>query len=301
MFKKRWLKRLGAGTLILAALAAVRIMLEPKMGALTIVKVPANERPSIKMAISASAIDHPALMAELAAKRVLLVGEEHFQQEPQSWLQTLIGDLHAIDGRGAVLLLELPGRTQADLDRYLATGDESALEHAFGGSDVLPYKSTVRWARAHREAVTAVRADDENFWHIGIMRFLLTDTRNDTMARTIAAAAEANPGQRIIAYGGRLHMTNAGRYMYDSDTRRPIGARLPALGVPRKDIATVWLFAGQNPVDGIWETPGTVSLAGLAGELPITLIEAYPIYGATRLREIADYAVHLGPATPIKN
>ncbi len=210
-------------------------------------------------------------------------------------------DLHAIDGRGAVLLLELPPHLQPQIDAYLATGDESALDEAFRGSEVLPYKSTVRWARAHREAVTAIRIDDENFWHIGLMRLLLTDTRNDTMARAITAAAQANPSQRIVAYGGRMHMMHAGRYMYDRNTRRPIGARLPALGIAKKDIAAVWLFAGEAPVDGVWDMQNTVTFAGPAGDLPITKLEDNPVFGAVRLKEIADYAVHLGPATPIKN
>ncbi len=294
-------KRIVVGVSIVAVLIAVRVLLEPKVGPLNVITVAPNERPLVKNALATSAVDRSELITELAAKRVLLVGEEHFQQEPQTWLQALLGDLHAKDGRGIVLLLELPQRAQPYIDRYLASGDESALNEVFAGRGVLPYKSTMRWARAHPEAVTAIRADDENFWHVGLMRLLLTDTRNETMARAIAAATQAHPDQHIVAYGGRLHMTNAGRYMYDSDTRRPIGARLPILGVPKKDIAAVWLFAGNTPIDGVWDTPGTVRFAGPAGDLPIAEVEEQPIYGVTRIKEIADYAVQLGPATPIKN
>lgn len=301
MFRTRLGKRLVLAVSIVAVLIVIRLALEPRRGPLNVVKIPENERAQVKAVLAASALDRSALVAELAAKRVLLIGEGHFQQEPQIWLQTLLSDLHAMDGRSAVLLLELPQHLQPQIDAYLATGDESVLDEAFKGSEVLPYKSTVRWARAHREAVKTIRVDDENFWHVGLMRLLLTDTRNDAMARAITVAAQANPSERIVAYGGRMHMMNAGRYMYDSNTRRPIGARLPALGIAKTDIAAVWLFAGEAPVDGVWDIQNTVTFAGPAGDLPITKLEDNSIFGAARLKEIADYAVHLGPATPIKN
>ncbi len=299
--RRRFGKRLFLTVSVVAVLIVVRVALEPRRGPLNAVKVPEQERGQVKAALATSALNRSALLNELCAKRVLLIGEEHFQQEPQIWLQTLLGDLHAMDGRVAVLVLELPQHIQPQIDAYLATGDESGLDEAFKGSEVLPYKSTVRWARTHREAVSAIRVDDENFWHIGLMRLLLTDTRNDTMAHAIIAAAQANPSQRIVAYGGRMHMMNAGRYMYDRNTRRPIGARLPALGIAKKDIAAVWLFAGEAPVDGVWDVQSTVTFAGPAGDLLITKLVDNPIFGAVRLREVADYAVQLGPATPIKN
>ncbi len=301
MSRRRFGKGLVLAVSILAVLTGIRVALEPKRGPLNVIKVPEDERVLVKAALAASAVDRSALLDQLGAKRVLLIGEDHFQQEPQIWLQALLADLHAIDGRGAVLLLELPQRIQPQINAYLATGDESALDVAFKGSEVLPYKTTVRWARAHPGAVTAIRVDDENFWHVGLMRFLLTDTRNDTMARAITAAAEANPSQRIVAYGGRMHMMNAGRYMYDRTSRSPIGARLPALGIAKKDVAALWLFAGRAPIDGMWDIQNTVTFAGPAGDLPIRKLEENPIYGAVRLKEVADYAVQLGPATPIRN
>ncbi len=298
--KRRFGRRLVVVASVVAVLVATRVLLEPRMGPFNVVRIPANERAQVKHALAASAVDRSALVSELCAKRVLLIGEEHFQQEPQTWLQGVLSDLQASDGRAAVLVLELPKHVQPQIDAYLATGDESVLDEAFKRSDVLPYKSTVQWARAHREAVTAIRVDDENFWHIGLMRLLLTDTRNDTMARAIAAAAQTYPGQRIVAYGGRMHMMNGGRYLYDRNTRRPIGARLPALGIAKKDFAAVWLFAGEAPVDGLWDTQFTVTFAGPAGDLLISKVEDNPIFGAVRLKEVADYAVQLGPATPIK-
>ncbi len=301
MAQRNFLQSAVVAVAVLTALAAIRVAVEPRMGPLNVVRVPDNERSHVGEVLTASVVDRSALLSQLVKKRVLLMGEEHFQQEPQAWLQTLLFDLHAKDGRGAVLLLELPRHIQRQIDVYLATGDESALDKAFKGSDVLPYKSTVRWARAHPEVVKTILADDENSWHIGLMRLLLTDTRNDTMARAIAVAVNTHPGQRIVAYGGRMHMMNSGRYMYDSNTRRPIGARLPAMGVAREDTSAVWLFAGDAPFDGIWDKQNTVTFGGPAGDLPITKLEDKPIFGAIRLNEVADYAVQLGPATPIDN
>ncbi|MDT8067661.1 MAG: hypothetical protein ROO76_05785 [Terriglobia bacterium] len=300
MAKRPFVKSVVIAVSFITILVAVRVALEPRMGPLNVVGVPENERPHVRGMLAASAVDRSELLSQLARKRVLLIGEAHFQQEPQVWLQGLLDDLYAKDGHGTVLLLELPKHVQQQIDSYLETGDESALDEAFRGSDVLPYRSTVRWARTHRAAVARIVADDENSWHVGLMRLLLTDTRNDTMARAIAAAAQAYPAQRIVAYGGRMHMMNGGRYMYDSNSRRPVGARLPAMGVARQDIAAVWLFAGEAPVDGVWDTEDTVTFGGPAGDLLITKLEDNPIFGAIRLKEIADYAVQLGPATPIE-
>jgi len=140
---------------------------------------------------------------------------------------------------------------------------------------------------------------DEEPWHTGLMRLLLTDTRNAAMARVVALAAAAHPDQRVVVYGGALHMMTAGRYLYDSDTRRPIGQRLPALGVRATDVAAVMLNAGSDPVDGVWNTPGTIALDGPAGGLPIVNFESSKIFGVTTAREVLDFAVHLGPSTRI--
>jgi MFS family permease len=57
------------------------------------------------------------------------------------------------------------------------------------------------------------------------------------------------------------------------------------------------LFAGSPPAGGVWNEPGAVWLAGPAGRLPIGVLEAELVYGASRLTEVADMAVFLGPAT----
>ena len=280
-------------------LLAVRIYLQPRPSPPHVVRVDPDDRELVRASLSASVVDRPGLIRSLASKRVILVGESHFIEEPQAWLRDLLRDLHGGDGRRAVLALELPRGGQSRLDRFMASGKESDLESAFGWG-ALPYHSTVRWARTHPEAVAQVIACDEEPWRTGLMRLFLTDTRNDTMARAVADAARRNPGLRIVVYGGSLHMMKAGRYLYDSDTRRPIGQRLPSLGIPPHETAAVWLFAGPDPVDGVWEAKGSLDLGGPAGDLPLSRIEETRIHGVEKFREVVDFAVHLGPATRIR-
>jgi hypothetical protein len=278
-----------------AALVAVRVAVQPRPAPPRDVRLAPEERDRVRSLLGAAGVDRAALVAALAPRRVLLVGETHFHDAPPAWLCGLVADLRAADGRRAVLALELPRHMQRDLDAYRATGDEAALAAAFG-RDALPYQRIVRWARAHPEAVAGVVATDEDGWRTGLMRLLLTDTRNETMARAVAAAAFAHPGERVVAYGGSLHMLRAGRYLYDSDTRRPIGARLPALGIPAPDVASVLLRVGAPPADGAWETPGAVRLAGAAGQVPLDEIEEERVFGATRIGEVTDWIVWLGPS-----
>jgi len=293
-------RRIAGGLAIVVVLIAGRVALQPRAAPPNVIALTAGQRALASAALAASTLDRQALVAALAARRVVLVGESHFIEEPITWLCGLLDELHAADGHRAVLVLELPNRGGPDIDRFLATGDDETLQAAFGWG-ALPYQRIVQWARRHPEAVAAVVAADENPWHSGLMRLLLTDTRNDTMARSVAAAARSSSGERIVAYGGALHMMKTGRYMYDSDTRRPIGARLPTLGIPTRDMAVVWLLAGDPPADGAWQQPGTVALAGKAGDLPLAQIEETRIFAATRFGEIVDYAVYLGPATRMAN
>ncbi len=87
MFRTRLGKRLVLAVSIIAALIVIRAALEPRRGPLNVVKIPEDERIQVKAALTASAVDRSALVAQLAGKRVLLIGEVHFQQEPQIWLQ----------------------------------------------------------------------------------------------------------------------------------------------------------------------------------------------------------------------
>ena len=78
------------------------------------------------------------------------------------------------------------------------------------------------------------------------------------------------------------------------------GARLLSAGFQRSELAAVWLFAGEPPAAGLWSRPGAISLAGAAGALPVALFEPEPIARASRVDELADYAVYLGPGTRIE-
>lgn len=69
--------------------------------------------------------------------------------------------------------------------------------------------------------------------------------------------------------------------------------------MPTGGLGVVWLFAGAAPADGAWDRPGAVSFAGPAGELPIAVLEAEAVFGASRLAQVADVAVFLGPESRI--
>jgi hypothetical protein len=289
--------------LTLAAIIVIgtlRIAIEPRYLPAVRFQLGDGEREAAEQALATAAVRDGALVRALAPRRVLLLGESHFYAEPLGFATSVLESLYRADHRRAVLLLELPRGSQHDLDRYLATGEEAALAAAWSGSRSLPYQKLVRWARAHRDQIRAVVAFDEDPSRVFLMRALGTDTRNGTMADAILRAARAHPGDRIVAYGGRLHMMLEGRYLYDSDTRRPVGARLLAAGFPRDQLAAVWLYAGDPPAAGLWSLPGAIALAGGAGELPVPLFETEPIDGASRVGQLIDYAVYLGPGTRIE-
>ncbi|HVI92712.1 MAG TPA: ChaN family lipoprotein [Anaeromyxobacter sp.] len=299
--------RHGRGTLpaalalvAIVALGVLRVAMEPRYLPPVRFRLAHEEREIIERTLSAAAVPDDDLARALAGKRVLLLGESHFYAEPLAFATSLLEALYRVDHRPAVLLLELPGGAQRDLDRYLASGAEASLAAAWDRSDTLPYQKLVRWARAHPDLVHAVVAFDEDPARIFLMRALGTDTRNGTMADAVLRAAREHPDDRVVVYGGRFHVMLAGRYLYDSETRSPIGERLLSAGLPRSELAAVWVYAGEPPAAGLWPRPGAISLAGAAGALPVALFEPEPIARASRLDELVDYAVYLGPGTRIE-
>ncbi len=294
--------RFGSLTALAAIIVAgtVRVAIEPRFLPKTDYTVEEADRERIGAALGSAAVPHEAFVRALTRRRILLIGEGHFVAEPIAYVTALLEELHRADRRRTVLLLELASGAQADLDRYLANGDEAALAAAFGRHRMLPYQKIVRWARLHHDQVRAVVAYDEDSGRVLLMRLLGTDTRNATMADAVLRAARAFPGDRVVAFGGRFHMMLAGRYRYDSDTRRPIGARLLAAGVRREELAAVWLYAGDPPADALWTRPGAIALEGAAGELPVALLETDPVAGVARLADAVDYAVYLGAGTRIE-
>jgi hypothetical protein len=297
---ERWLRGLGTAIGVILALAGLRWALAPASTRPRTIELSAAERGRVTTALRASAVARADFVRALASKRVLLVGESHFCAEPQLFLQDLLVDLYALDHRSTVLLLELPGDMQEGVDTYLMTGEDAVLASAWGAHEALPYQATVHWARDHRSIVRRVIAYDEGPLRIALKRLFLGDTRNRTMARAIRDTVRSYPDARVIAFGGRLHMMNAGRYLYDSPSRAPVGARLPQLGIPASERAAVWLFAGTPPASGAWTEQGAVALAGEAGQLPIGVLEDVPVFRASRVGEVADFAVYLGPATRLR-
>lgn len=283
---------------VIALAAACRVALEPQRIVRPDVVPDEAARARFEAVLRASAIDREALVAELAARRIVLVGESHFLREPPEWLLETLAAMHARDGRKTVLLLELPGRFQPALDDYAARGDEAALAAAWP-SEGLPYMDIVRWARAHPGIVARVIADDESAIRFIAQRtFLARDTRNVTMAAAIVQTAKDFPAARIVAYGGSSHMTMAGRYLYDTSSRRPVGARLVDAGIPRREIAAVWVGCGRGP-RRVWPEEAAVRLDGAAGALPAALTPTDPVTGVERLGELGDFAVDLGPGTRV--
>ncbi|HSN92842.1 MAG TPA: hypothetical protein VLS93_16545 [Anaeromyxobacteraceae bacterium] len=94
------------------------------------------------------------------------------------------------------------------------------------------------------------------------------------------------------------HMMMAGRYLYDSPSRRPVGARLLDAGLARREVAAVWLVTGEPPVEGVWPS-GPVALDGPAAALPPALLLDVPVAGVDRVGDLADFAVFLGKGTQI--
>lgn len=94
-------------------------------------------------------------------------------------------------------------------------------------------------------------------------------------------------------------MMKGGRYLYDSPTRSPIAARLKAMADAPRDVAALRLFAGDPPAAGTWSTPGAITFAHAAGTLPVRVLQDEAVFGVSTLADVADYAVHFGPATPM--
>ncbi|HSN92841.1 MAG TPA: hypothetical protein VLS93_16540 [Anaeromyxobacteraceae bacterium] len=124
-------RKLLAALAIVAALAGLRVALAPRRLPHGEVVLDEAGRARAASALRDPGLDRAALLAALASRRVVLVGESHFLGEPPAWLTGLLADLRALDGRPAVLLLELPERMQGDLEAYRAGGDEPTLAAAW--------------------------------------------------------------------------------------------------------------------------------------------------------------------------
>jgi hypothetical protein len=249
-------------------------------------------------ALSARLVSLPELATALRERSVLLIGEDHLYEEPPAYLTALLEEL---DDSPASLLLELPRDLQPAIDDYLRNGSEAALNEIFTGNPVLQLQHVLRWVHEHRAKVPTLLAFDEPQYEIRLKRSYLTDTRNVTMARAIARQRREHPERRVVAYGGQLHMMKAGRYRVDEPSRDTAGSRLPGLGVPPEEIASVMLAGGEDfHLHSIWGQPGVLPTDGEPVRIPIAYLIDYPIFGLAFADEAFDYFVNLGPLTTIE-
>lgn len=278
---------------LVAALAGVRLALEPSESLPPEVDLSPAARERLAARARASEVGVERLRAELAGLDVLLVGEEHFYREPPAFL---CGLLAAVEGRRAVLLLELPAGTQPMVDEWVQTGSSPALAAAIRQGDALPYGEILGWAHRNRHRLSGVVAMDEDRARIVWNRTLLRDTRNETMAQAVLRARREHPGDLAVAYGGQMHMLLAGRYRYDREDRTPAGARLLRAGVPRERLRSVLLTGtGRAPVGDAWPGPGVLALSGPIGDEPWPYFVDDAVFGAATGRELFDHLVDLGP------
>jgi hypothetical protein len=95
---------------------------------------------------------------------------------------------------------------QSGSNEYLENPDDSHLETLFTDHDALPYERILSWAGTNANRVENVVARDDNRRQAIWPRAILSDSRNETMAKHIASAFVQNPEANIIAYGGQMHM-----------------------------------------------------------------------------------------------
>lgn len=275
---------------LLAAALGVRTMLAPKATPSPVVDLSSDDEARLRAHVAESVVDRDVLLKRVENADVVLVGEVHFCKEPMEFLVRLVEDTGA---RPISLLLELPAETQHEIDAYLKSHDASILDGMFVSRSVLPYRFILEWAGEHPDRVRVVTAMDENRRRIVINRTFLRDTRNETMARHVLSERERNPDHLVVAYGGQLHFTMAGRYLYDVENRVPMGARLVRYGIPRDRIVTVMVSGdGRAPLCDLVQG-GVFDVAGALGEQPYALFLQGKIFGAERARELFDYYVDL--------
>ena len=241
-------------------------------------------------------------MKELAKvlqdKRVLLIGEDHLYNEPPLYLCKLLEEMKE---RPTSLLLELPNHIQPEIDAYLREGSESALKAIFSGRQVLQLQSLLRWSFKNRQQMMEVLAVDEPLYEILLRRSYLEDTRNATMADAIVQSWRKHPDNRIVVYGGQLHMMKAGRYRANRPNRDTAGQRLDRLGITENQIASVMLNGGENfLLHSIWDKPGVLPLKDQDFRIPIPYLIDYPIFGGKYADEFFDYFINLGKLTKVE-
>ena len=278
-----------------ALLVAVRMWLEPKDSPAPDVDLSPAARERLMTSGQQSLIDEASMIGDLMSADVWLVGEDHFYREPNEYLTHL---LDAVRDRRITLLLEIPRNLQPAVDAYVSTGASPSFDAAVREGDALPFGHILQWAHRNRTKVSRVVAVDEPGGTIFLNRALLRETRNRTMADSVSSSIDRAPGDLVVIYGGQLHMTLGGRYRYDLENRTPAGALL-LRQLDRRRIRTVLLSGkGKSPASEIL-AEGVYAAATPVGEVPYAYFIDYPIFRASKARELFDYYVVLGKLTRI--
>lgn len=279
--------------ILILAIIGVRQYYEPKEVPFTRPQFESKSVDELHRLIESHNMSLADLSVKLAASKILLFGEEHFYKEI---MQSFLGILDALPDEKIVLCLELPSSMQNDIDRYMASGKPSDLDTIWKNNNGLPYQSILEWAFKNKHRVQRVIGiDEDRAWTI-LMRTLLRDTRNNTMAKHIMRATTIYPDVKIIAYGGQAHMLLAGRYMYDLENRTPVGKRLLQLGKGRSEVTSIMISGeGKTASTSAWDQKwGVIDLkdgfCGIQYEFFIDMT----IFGEKSVCELFDFFVYAG-------
>mgnify|MGYP001618037334 FL=1 len=265
-----------AAVVILAMLVLIRWRLEPRQAPYVAVNLNIAQQERV-IDLSRSKVSLDQLADQLKSTRVLLIGEDHFYRETVSYFLQLLSKLH---DRPLVVLLELPNSRQRLIDQYFSSGTENIFDEIWDVPDVaLPYYEILRWSFQNRQMVRSVLAIDENRAHIRLMRFLLTDTRNQTIADSIEKSYREFPEARIVFYGGQAHTLRKGRYLFDVANREAAGARLARTEIPPYAVKTLILSGGRlTAIDPIFPGVGAMMIDSASNELPVGAFLSFPFF-----------------------
>lgn len=279
----------------LAILVAVRMWLEPKDSPAPDVDLSPSARQRLMDSGQQSRIEEAIMLADLMSAEVLLVGEDHFYRETNEYLTHL---LDTVRNRRITLLLEIPRNLQPAVDAFVTAGSSTAFDAAVREGDALPFGHILQWAHRNREKVARVVAVDEPRGRIFVNRALLRETRNRTMAESITGSIEREPGDLVVIYGGQLHMILSGRYRYDLENRTPAGALLMR-EIDRRRIRSILISGkGKSPASEIL-SEGIYAATAPVGDSPYAYFIDYPIFRASKAKDLFDYYVILGELTRI--
>lgn len=291
--KKKLLRLLLTAISIVSVLFIYRLIFCPRLVIASRIELPPKMLHALGEQLAGDMLDNVELGEAIKEKKVILVGETHFQNKVMSYFTDLMGK---IPGKKIVLNLELPESMQNTIDSYLETGDGKYLSAIEACSDCLPYYSIIKWCRDHRDKVERIFAVDENQSRIFLMRCFCYDTRNRTMANNILESYRKYPDRLILFYGGQLHCLLNGRYLYDVENRTPVGKLLLQNDISRNDISSILLDYNDNfPASPAWKGgTGAARVNNGLRELPVNFFVRDTVYGVSRAGDLFDYYVNVG-------